>query len=508
MATDTKQWRAWGVLVVLSATNVGAANWVVTPDIRLRETYTDNVFIGTAERRHDFVTEATPGIRIDGRSPRLTATFDYRPSAVLYADNKEQNDVFNNLSAFGKLDVAERFFVEAAANINQTFVSPFGPQPPELVTFTQNRVETRSFLLSPYVRGDLRSGHEYELRNTNAWTRTGDEDLGEFRTRRWNGRFASPVRLFGWAVEYYDDDFEQETATRRTPDQESKLFRARLHFQPTPVWRFSASAGREENNFVREDELQREDIYGLGVAWRPGPRTNLEVQYEHRFFGDAPLVRFSHRTRLTAWELSYSRDTTNFQEEVLRLPPGNVAGLVDSVFAARIPDPVQRRTAVQEFLRVSGIPPFLTTPVSFFTQGVYLRESFNASVGILGVRNSITFTAYYSENEKLSSEAAVVPDDAFQIADRFTQQGFGARFDHKITPVTTLALSATRTYARHEDPVSFDSRTDYVALAVNRTVTPKTIVFAGVSVTHFESDDTGPDNQDANSIFVGLQHRF
>jgi uncharacterized protein (PEP-CTERM system associated) len=274
------------------------------------------------------------------------------------------------------------------------------------------------------------------------------------------------------------------------------------------VWRFSASAGSEENNYVREDELQREAIYGAGLTWRPGARTSAEFYYEHRFFGRAPLVRLSHRTRLSAWDLSYSRDTTNSQEEVLRLPPGNIAGLLDSIFAARIPDPEQRRAAVQEFLRVSGAPPFLASPLSFFTQSVYLREALNASFGILGVRNSITFTAFYSENTKLSSDVAVVPEDPFRVVDRFTQQGFGARVDHKLTPQTTLAASATRNYARQEEPVRFDSRTDYVALTLNKTVSPQTTAFAGVSVTWFDSDDTGPENQDANSIFVGLQHRF
>jgi uncharacterized protein (PEP-CTERM system associated) len=507
MATDAKKWRAWGTLAFLAAANAGAANWVVTPDIRVRETYTDNVFLGSAQRQDDFITEVTPGIRIDGRSPRLTATFDYRPSAVLYVDNKEQNDLANNLSAFARLDAAERLFIEAAANINQSFISPFAPQPPDLANSTRNRVEARSFLLSPYLRGNLFREHEYELRNTNVWTRTSNRDLDDVHTTRWKGRFASPVRLFGWAVEYEDTEHEHETATRAA-DQESRIFRGRIFFQPNPVWRFSVIAGREENNFIREDEVQREDIYGAGVVWRPGARTNLEVQYEHRFFGDAPLVRFSHRTRLTAWELSYSRDTTSFQEEVLRLPPGNIAGLLDSIFAARIPDPVQRSAAVQEFLRVSGVPPFLSNPLSFFTQGVYLREAFNASLGILGVRNSITFTAFYSENTRLSSEAATVPDDVFGVVDRFRQQGFGARFDHKITPVTTLGAGATRTYARQEEPVHFDSTTDYFALTLNRAVSPRTTAFAGVSVTHFESDDTGPDNQDAHSIFVGLHHRF
>ena len=507
MGTGARPWRFCGALFLLAAHNAGAVNWVVTPDITLRETYTDNVFIGTGTSRDDFVTEITPGIRIEGRGPRLDATFDYRPTAVLYARTNEEDYIANNLSAFGRLEAVENFFfVEASAYVSQTFLSPFAPQPPGLATSTRNRAESSSFVLSPYVRGELRSGHEYELRNTNAWTRVDEREVNEFHTRRWFGRLASPVRLFGWSVEYDERVWERETVAR-APDQESRIFRTRLYYQPKPEWRFSASVGREENNYERRDELQSEDIYGAGVTWRPGPRTRAEFYYEHRFFGDAPLVRLSHRTRLTAWELSYVRDTTNFQEEVLRLPPGNVAGLLDSIFAARVPDPQQRRALVQEFVRVNGIPPFLSTPLSFFTESQYLREALNASFAILGVRNSITFTAFYEENTRLSSEVAALPGDPFTLADRFSQRGFGARADHKLTPQTTLGASVTRTYAREEEPVEFESRTDYFALTLNRTISPQTTAFAGVSATWFDSDAVGPEDQ-ANSIFVGMYHRF
>jgi uncharacterized protein (PEP-CTERM system associated) len=137
---------------------------------------------------------------------------------------------------------------------------------------------------------------------------------------------------------------------------------------------------------------------------------------------------------------------------------------------------------------------------------VYLREALNASFGILGARNSITFTAYYSENTRLSSEPFAA-GDAFRLADSFRQRGFGARADHKLTPQTTLGAGVSRSYAREDEPVPFESRTDYATLTLNRTVSPQTTAFAGVSATWFESDIIGTENQ-ANSIFVGMQHRF
>ena len=56
--------------ILMLAAHPAAARWTVTPDITLRETYTDNVFVGSATRESDLVTQITPGIRIDGRSRR------------------------------------------------------------------------------------------------------------------------------------------------------------------------------------------------------------------------------------------------------------------------------------------------------------------------------------------------------------------------------------------------------------------------------------------------------
>lgn len=505
--TGARRWRGAAALVVLVAAHSRAADWTISTEIGLRETYTDNAFIGTTPRREDFVTEITPSLRIDGRSARLTASLHYRPSALVYARHSEGNDVVNNLDASARLEAVERFFfIDALGSVTQNFISPFAAQPADIATASPNRIETRTFSLSPHLRGELGRSLEYDLRHRNTWTTTNNDSLGDLRTAQWTGRVARPVQLFGWALEYEDTEIHREGALTRQDDQE-RLLRARLHFQPSESWRFSASAGREENNFVL-GRTERETIGGAGVSWRPGPRTSADFEYEHRFFGPSRLARFSHRTPLSAWSLRYSRDTSTFQEELLRVPPGDTAALVDAIFAGRIADPAQRTAAVEQFLRSTGAPAFLSTSLAFFTQRVYLREGVDASFAILGARNTITFTAFRAENTPLAADAAAIVPDAFALVDRFTQRGFGAHADHKLTPFTTVGASASRTYTRQEQPSRVDSRNDAFTLTLNHTMSPKTRAYAGVSATRFDSDETGLVDQDATSVFVGLNHRF
>jgi len=488
------------------------SGWVITSDIRLKETYDDNPRLAPRDdRRADLITEITPALRIDGNSPRLRANIEYRPSLFLYARNSEEDKLFNRLRAFGSLEAIENFFfVDVNGIITQTFISPFGARG-DLGTITQNRTETRTFGISPHIRGELGRGYVYELRNRNLWTSSDTESLGNVHSTHWNGRFASPVRLFGWALEYEESKIRQEDFTQQ-PDREMRLVRGRLFFQPDYAWRFSASAGWEENNYEVLRQTQSNSIYGLGVAWNPSVRTRVDAQYEERFFGPSRLARLHHRTRLTAWRLNYSRGVSDYQQEALRLPPGDTAAVVDAIFAARIPDPAERQQAVDQFLRASGTPSFLSSSLSFYSTQIFLQERLDASVGIIGVRNSITFVVFATDSERISEGLTGVVPDAFLLGDRIKTRGFGLRADHKLTPFTWIGASAIRTDSRQEEPTvsTVESRNDNVALTLNHQMSPRTLAFAGVGYHVFDNEveNRDPTSTWSYSVFVGLDHRF
>jgi uncharacterized protein (PEP-CTERM system associated) len=291
------------------------------------------------------------------------------------------------------------------------------------------------------------------------------------------------------------------------PEQNSRLYRGRLHWQPTGELRLSASAGREENDYSQQ-QTHSYPIYGAGLSWRPGPRTSVELEWERRFFGPSPRVHLFHRTRLTAWTLDYSRNVSNFPQELLRLRPGNTAALLDAIFTARIPDPLQRQAAVDQFLRASGTPAFLANSQAFYTQEIFLRDSLEASTAIIGARNSVTFTAFASKSTRISDTPGSIFPDAFLLAERIRQRGFGVRFNHQLAPFTSVAASATRTFSRGEIPTTTDSRNDHFTVSVDHTLSPKTKALAGASLTRFSSTDAASGKFDAKSVFAGFNHRF
>jgi uncharacterized protein (PEP-CTERM system associated) len=486
-----------------------ASGWTITPDITVSETYNDNPRLApSGGERHDFITQVTPGLRIDGRGPRLRGYFDYRPSALLYARNSSDSRLINRLSSFATVEAIDNFFfLDVNGQVTQNFISPFGARPVDLSIDTSNRTETRSFGLSPYVRGMLGRGYGYELRNRNTWTRTDTSLIGNVHSQEWTGRLASPVTRFGWALEYEDRKVDQERFTVQR-DLETRLARGRLFYQPDYAWRFSFSAGREENNYRSFSEMDSFSIRGAGVTFTPSARTSADLQYERRFFGPYRLARLTHRTRLTAWNIRYLRSASDFQQEVLRLPPGFTLPLIDAIFAARIPDPVERANAILQFYGASGTPLFLSEPLAFYTQQIFLQERLEASAGIIGVRNSITFSVFASDGTRLTEGLSGVLPDAFLLGRRIKQKGFGIRMDHKVTPSTTAGVSATRTQSEQLDPSTVDSWNNFLAFTLNHRVSPKTTTFAGVSRSGFKTQAVTVTDRTAHTAFVGLRHRF
>src|SRR5581483_9033998 len=134
------------------------------------------------------ITQVTPGISITGRGKRLSANLNYTGDLISYARDRENDRLANTLSAFGTLEAIERFFfIDAQANVGQNYISPFAARPSDNTTITNNRVETRTSSLSPYVRSQLPGGYTYELRNRNTWTRTDADFLSKIDTQQWSG---------------------------------------------------------------------------------------------------------------------------------------------------------------------------------------------------------------------------------------------------------------------------------------------------------------------------------
>lgn len=471
-------------------------------------TLTDNARLSNSNEKTDLILRLMPSLRAGAEGGRVKWHVGYQPNLVFYLANGDQNSAQNNLNATALFEAVDNFFfIESRAAVRQAFENPFLPTPGDATLATGNRVETYTLGLSPYIQGQLFGDYRYLLRNDNYYSNAQSNVSGDVLTSRVFGSIDSPVRrrLFWGADASYDyTKFENQQAF------EAQLVRGRGGIVVTPELSVTGSGGYEQNDYGLTDYSGA--IYGAGFDWRPTPRTRFAANWEERFFGPSYQVNFNHRTRLTTWSLNGYRNTQTANNILLALSPGETRESLDSILTARIPDPLVREAAIDQFMMETGLPELLGVPLGFYNKNIFLVERVDARVGILGARNSLHFRAYWEESETLTADDETVATDLFARNVRFRTYGGGAAYSHELAPRTNLTLSLDRSYTRSLTEqlaliTGRDATQTIARVSVTHQLTPKTTVTGRVRVARYDSDQGGRD-YDEHAIQALIFHRF
>jgi uncharacterized protein (PEP-CTERM system associated) len=216
-------------------------------------------------------------------------------------------------------------------------------------------------------------------------------------TQRWSGRLDSPIRTFGWSA---DASATRTSFSGQERDVSSEIVRGYLNYRPDPQVLVYAIGCYEWNDYYFSESSN--PVYGAGGEWNPTERTNVSGNWQNRFFGSSYLAAVTHRNPFTAFNINASQDISTYPQQLfVGAAGGDVAALVNATFTTRIPDPVQRAQAVQQFLATSGLPATLQAPLNYYVQQVILYERVSATFTWLGVRNSTAFTLYNRKQEDL-----------------------------------------------------------------------------------------------------------
>lgn len=500
-------------LVVLSTGLISPANaadwkadpWRVEPSITGQETWTDNVNLQpSTNARSDLITEISPGLSIHGAGGRVRADLDYRLTGLLYARDSALNDTQNFLNASGVVEAVEKIlFVEARAQIAQQTISAFGIQPASNASATANRTETRNFSVSPYSKGSLGQWAAYDVRFQTAATRTKEETGTDSNVRRWDGRVASTTSLasFGWVLDYQNvrNDF------RNGLDTKSTWARGTITYNIDPNLRVFARGGKETNNYFVEDRSYT--THGLGLEWAPTERTQLSLENDKRFFGRGYRYAFRHRTPHTAWNFVATQDATTTTNQLTKNPTGTAFDRFFDLLASQVPDPVQRAEQVRQLLISTGIPPESIPQAGFLATSVFIEKRAEASVALLGVRNTMTLSLFRSESKPVSLNASAADD--FVVASRIVQRGAGVDWNHKLSSLSSLA-TMLRWERNSGSGTSTAEQTTLrsVSVALDTQLSPKTTGSIGLRHVRFDSEGGSGSDYRENAVLASVVHRF
>lgn len=483
------------------ALSASAGEWKVHPMLAVNETATDNVGLSDTQKKSDLVTDVNPGIRIEGSGGRSKLFFDYQLHNLFYAQNSAGKSTQNALNALGTLEALENWlFIDVSGAISQQSISPFsGASSGAVDTSTSNTTaETSTYRISPYIRGTLGSFADYQVRYNLTTNSTKSIQEFDYNTNELvaNLKGVTTLTNLGWSVEAS----KQNTKFDSGRTNEADSVRGVLSYQFDPQVRVLIIGGREANDYVTVTK-ESTTIKGAGFEWSPTERTQISARREDRFFGKSNNISFSHRTALTAWKFSESKDASVM---VSQRPTGSLGNFYDLAYSICSGTPEERAACAIGSLH--GLSPTAQLQGGFLTTQVTLQHRRELSFMLLGARNTVTFAGTQLESTNLSQAAGTgsfISNDIFNLQD-IRQRGASVFWSHHLSPLTFMIAGFSRLNTIGTGGSTLEANQKTINVNFMTQLGPKTV--AGIGVRRV--DLSGTLNYSENALTGVLSHQF
>lgn len=466
---------AFAAFALLAAQCAQAADWNFTPRLILRETYSDNVTLApTGQERSDFVTEVMPGFNLNAKGRRSQFNIDYTADWVTYARGTAGSNVQNSLNANGRAELKEDLlYLDARASIGNLSASAFGPQASNSIYATNNRTETRSYTISPYLRKRFQNFADVEARYAHDGV---SSDTGGFATYN-NDRFSltansgAAFTQVGWSGVYLRNQSSYSNLSSTNSDYANATLRYALSTQ----FALTGSVGYERYGYDFTTEEPKGASWSVGFAWQPSPRSSLAASAGRRFYGDAYSLNGVLRNRYTVWNASYDESITTTGAQLANSVSISTTTFLDQLFAASIPDAAQRAQAVDNYIRAAGLPATLAYRLPGLSNTFFLQKRTQASVGINISRSTVVLTAYNSINSPQSvaqGNSGLIANNNLLFAPDTRQTGLSALWTWRLAPLTTLNVNS-QYYRTSSSAVDRVDHNELFTVGLSRQFLPK-----------------------------------
>lgn len=426
------------------------AQWKVVPSVDLRETYTDNVRLESADSaRSEFITELAPSLLVANDSPRLKLHAHATSHLYAYSDRVDNtNQSSSELQGDARAAlINDLLYLDGAASIGQQAVSAFGPQVTNNNGYASaNRAKVSTWRLSPSLRHRFGATATGELRYTRDSVKSGNALLGDSTSNTLAASLSSgpAFHAIGWDLQASRQDLDDSLA--RTFHIANS--NATLRYRVTQTLGLSASAGYDQYDYPKPGGSNAGKSYSLGFTWTPSLRTSIQASAGHRYFGPSYLLALSHRSRGTVWTINYNDAVTTTRDQLLIPAAVNAIDVLDKLFATSIPDAEARRQAVQAYILANGLPPSLAHNINYFSNRFILQRQFQATVAFNTARTTSVLALNASKRTGLSSAEvdSPLPGSVPTLNDDTKQAGASVLVSYRLSPrsAANLALSDSR----------------------------------------------------------------
>ena len=177
---------------------------------------------------------------------------------------------------------------------------------------------------------------------------------------------------------------------------------------------------------------------------------------------------------------------------------------MDSLFLARIPDPVVRQQAVQAYIAQNALPQNTIVPLNFLTSQNFLIKQLRGSLGIQGARNTVVGSAFTSTREAETSGLPASGD----FAQSSTTKQTGATLTWSLRVTSQTAANLSLTYTLNEFPATRrEDELKQLRFGFNHQFSPRTSAGLNLRRSVSESNQAGAGYTE-NAVAALVNIRF
>jgi len=423
------------------------ADWRIAPTLSVTETFTDNINLRDDEFKHsEFVSQVTPGITVFRNGPRLSVsgTAQWHQFAYLHNSGRNNNDSQRQYSGVLRGTVVDDLlFVDASASRGLRSVSAFGPNLSNDLYNLGNRAEVSTWSISPSLMRRFGNTANLQARYTRDSVDSSRRTLFGNSTSDTGSVVLSSGTAFqsvGWGMNYYRQNLDNAL----TGESTTEMLGANLRYYLNSRLSLTANAGYDRYNFEGPGGMNEGRNWSGGFIWTPSQRTSLQASLGRHFFGQTGSLAASHRSRRTVWNVNYTDGITTSRSQFLLPATIDTTALLDGLFSASFPDPVERERVVAAYIAANGLPPSLADSVNYLSNRFMRQKMLRASMAYRMARSSAVLNAYVSERVALSdqqSDSPLLGSQLSSLNNNVRQRGIDASYTYQLNSRTSAIAS-------------------------------------------------------------------
>ncbi|HEX4259560.1 MAG TPA: TIGR03016 family PEP-CTERM system-associated outer membrane protein [Acetobacteraceae bacterium] len=484
------------------------AGWRVQPSIGVQEYFTDNAFQTPTNKSSDFITGITPGLTLSDDGPRVQASVNYQPTALIYARNSSQTRFDQNFSGQATVTlVPDEVFLDARGYVTQG-ASNGGFAPGNQVLLSRNQSTTvTTFTVSPYAVhrfGDIGTaeiGATLGTTSTSGGQTTGFDAFGTPVSGNPNGDSQSVEELAQFTTGAILPRIQNRTqfdATQQTGNvgtQQSTRFYAtnRVEYALNHHFALIGEIGYENLRFSGFPPTRISDaIWRAGGRWDPDPDSSITITYGHRDGFNSLFVNAYYA--LTARTTLFASYTSGLQTD---------QDLIQNNLSLAALDENGQIVNSQN----TG-PLFISNNLTGFSDNLFRSETLNASVTTSFDRDSVSFGVFRQQ------QTPIAVASAGQAAQKQVGTSGDITWTHAISDVTNASLrgdygttNASGSFLTGASLATTNQEFIDLTATLTRQFTPSLSGLAEYMYTHRSSDQPGLGFVQ-NLFLVGVQKTF